>query len=63
MSLALSRLSPGDAKTAELIDRVKRDSLELSREYAEHQKLLATGRDNTNGEVPRAFENKAFGGN
>jgi len=63
MSLALSRLSPGDAKTAELIDRVKRDSLELSREYAEHQKLLATGRDNTNGEVPRAFENKAFGSN
>jgi hypothetical protein len=38
MSLALSRLNPDDEKTANLIERVKKDSMQLHRAYMESQK-------------------------
>lgn len=42
MSLALSRLSPDDEKTANLIERVKKDSMLLQRAYVESQRESQT---------------------
>ncbi|GJL77656.1 MAG: hypothetical protein NPINA01_06450 [Nitrospinaceae bacterium] len=61
MSLALSRLNPDDPKTAELVDQVKRHSMELGQAYAEHQKSLQS--EPGDGESPDHFEKKIFGQN
>lgn len=42
MSLALSRLNPGDEKTVNLIEQLKKDSLLLQRAYLESQKETET---------------------
>jgi hypothetical protein len=42
MTLALSRLNPDDEKTANLIEQVKKDSLQLQKSYMESQRESQT---------------------
>jgi|GEM_PF-994423 len=47
MTLALSRLQPDDLKTANLIARVKKDSMQLQRAYAESRRESKKSKKNT----------------
>ena len=56
MTLALSQLKPTDEKTLKLIDQVKKEALELGREYAEYKKSLEGKQVDSEGSDPGQTE-------
>ena len=56
-------MSPGDSRTARLIEQVKRESKELSRAVAEAEKSDENGQEDANKNDPGDLEKRVFGKN
>ncbi len=61
MTQAISQLDPDDEKTAELIDRLRKNSRELSEAYSEQEKSLSTDQDIEEENSLEIFKEKTFG--